>query len=67
MTTQLDPQADTLLFSTLANVEFTDSGRGRGAAWSSEARLSILAIEIARYMPDLAADLVRGGLTKLAA
>lgn len=67
MTTQLDPQADTLLFSTLANVDLTDSGRGRGSAWSSEARLSMLAMELVRYMPDLAADLVRSGKRKLAA
>jgi hypothetical protein len=67
MTLQHDLQANSIVFSTLVEVEMTDSDRSRKGNWKSETRLSMLSHEIARYMPDLAAMLAEGGKQKLMA
>lgn len=67
MTLQLDPQADTTVFSTLVEVEMTDSDRSLKGNWKSETRLSMLSHEIARYMPELAAMLASNGREKMLA
>jgi hypothetical protein len=67
MTLQLDPQADTAVFSALVEVEMTDADRSLRGNWKSETRLSMLSHEIARYMPELAAMLVANGREKLLA
>lgn len=67
MTLQLDPQADTAVFSALVEVEMTDADRSLRGNWKSETRLSMLSHEIARYMPELAAMLAQGGKRKMLA
>jgi hypothetical protein len=67
MTTQSDIQGDTLVFNTLSTIELTDNDRSRRGSWNSEARLQMLAFELARYMPDEADMLVRAGMLKMAA
>ncbi len=67
MITQLDPQADTLVFTALMGIDLNDRDRGKRGGWKSDARLEVLAHEIVRYMPDLAEALVRGGKVKMAA
>lgn len=67
MTTQLDPQGDTLLFTTMMAIDLDDRDRGRRGGWKSEARLEMLAHELVRYMPDLAASLAQQGRERLAA
>lgn len=67
MTLQLDLQADSTVFSTLVEVEMTDTDRSLKGNWKSETRLSMLAHEITRYMPDLAAVLAQGGKQKMLA
>jgi hypothetical protein len=67
MTLQHDLQANSTVFTTLVEVEMTDSDRSRKGNWKSETRLSMLSHEIARYMPDLAAMLAEGGKQKLMA
>lgn len=67
MTLQLDPQADSAVFSTLVEVEMTDADRSLRGNWKSETRLSVLSHEIARYMPELAAMLAASGREKLLA
>ncbi len=67
MTLQLDPQADTAVFSALVEVEMTDADRSLKGNWKSETRLSMLSHEIARYMPELAAMLAQSGREKLLA
>ncbi len=67
MTLQREFQAETTVFSTLVEVEMTDSDRSKKGNWKSETRLSMLSHEIARYMPELAAMLVEGGKQRLLA
>jgi hypothetical protein len=67
MTLQLDLQADSTVFSTLVEVEMTDTDRSLKGNWKSETRLSMLAHEMTRYMPDLAAVLAQGGKQKMLA
>lgn len=67
MTLQLDLQADPAVFSTLVEVEMTDTDRSLKGNWKSETRLSMLSHEIARYMPELATMLAQSGRRKLLA
>jgi hypothetical protein len=67
MTLQLDPHADTAVFSTLVEVEMTDADRSLKGNWKSETRLSMLSHEIARYMPEFAAMLAQSGRRKMLA
>jgi|UniRef100_UPI0037847607 hypothetical protein len=67
MTLQLDLQADSTVFSTLVEVEMTDTDRSLKGNWKSETRLSMLSHEITRYMPELAAMLAQGGKRKMLA
>ena len=67
MTLQLDLQADSTVFSTLVEVEMTDTDRSLKGNWKSETRLSMLSHEIVRYMPELAAMLAQGGQRKMLA
>lgn len=67
MTLQLDLQADPAVFSTLVEVEMTDTDRSLKGNWKSETRLSMLSHEITRYMPELAAMLAQGGRQKMLA
>lgn len=67
MTLQLDPHADTAVFSTLVEVEMTDTDRSLKGNWKSETRLSMLSHELARYMPELAAMLAQSGRQKMLA
>jgi len=67
MTLQLDLQADPAVFSTLVEVEMTDTDRSLKGNWKSETRLSMLSHEIARYMPELAAMLAQGGKQRMLA
>jgi len=67
MTLQLDLQADSAVFSTLVEVEMTDTDRSLKGNWKSETRLSVLSHEIARYMPELAVMLAQGGKRKILA
>lgn len=65
MTTQQDPQADTLVFNTLMGIELNDRDPGKRGGWKSDARLEVLAHELVRYMPDLAQMLAATGRQKL--
>lgn len=67
MTTQSDLQGDTLVFNTISTIELTDTDRSRRGSWNSEARLQMLAYELARYMPAEAEMLARAGMLKMAA
>jgi hypothetical protein len=67
MTLQLDLQADSTVFSTLVEVEMTDTDRSLKGNWKSETRLSMLSHEITHYMPELAAMLAQGGKRKMLA
>jgi acetoacetate decarboxylase len=67
MTLQLDPHADTAVFSTLVEVEMTDTDRSLKGNWKSETRLSMLSHELARYMPELADMLAQSGRQKMLA
>ena len=67
MTLQLDLQAETTIFSTLVEVEMTDADRSAKGSWGSETRLSMLAHEITRYMPDLATMLAIAGRREMMA
>ena len=67
MTLQLDLQADSTVFSTLIEVEMTDTDRSLKGNWKSETRLSMLSHEIARYMPELATMLAQAGKQRMLA
>ena len=67
MTLQLDLQGDVSVFSTLVEVEMTDTDRSPKGNWASETRLSMLSHEITRYMPDLATMLAISGRRKMLA
>jgi hypothetical protein len=67
MTLQHDLLADSADFTALVEVEMTDMDRSRKGSWKSETRLSMLAHEITRYMPELAGLLAEGGRQKLLA
>jgi hypothetical protein len=67
MTLQLDLQADSTVFSTLVEVEMTDTDRSLKGNWKSETRLSMLSHEIARYMPELATMLAQAGKQRMLA
>lgn len=67
MILQHDTQADSTVFSTLVEVEMTDTDRSKKGNWKSETRLSMLSHEITRYMPELAAMLAEGGKQRLRA
>lgn len=67
MTLQLDLQADSAVFSTLVELEMTDTDRSLKGNWKSETRLSMLSHEITRYMPEVAAMLAQSGRRKMLA
>ncbi|WP_395716135.1 hypothetical protein [Prosthecobacter sp.] len=67
MTLQFDLQADSTVFSTLVEVEMTDTDRSLKGNWKSETRLSMLSHEIARYMPELATMLAQAGKQRMLA
>lgn len=64
MTTQLEADPDTALFTTLVNASLMDDESG---PWASETKLEVLAWELATYMPDLARDLAVAGRTRMLA
>ena len=66
MTTQTNTQGALPSLISLETAE-APPARTTGACWTSEARLHVLACEIAYYMPGLAQELVRAGKRKLAA
>ncbi len=65
MTAQLATEEthDTHFFTSLNEVELTDSGE----SWRSETRLELLAWEIARYEPALAERLAAAGKRRMLA
>lgn len=67
MTTQTDIQGDTIVFNTLTTIELTDTDGSQRGSWAAEARLQLLAFELARYMPEEAELLARAGMLKMAA
>lgn len=67
MTLQPHLQADATVFSTLVEIEMTDSDRSLKGNWKSETRLSMLSHEITRYMPELAQMLAQSGMQKMMA
>jgi hypothetical protein len=66
MTASADRSNDSSVFTTLVEMELTDTDRSSTSGWSSETRLSLLAWEISRYAPDLALKLSTGGKAKMA-
>ena len=67
MPTQLELQSDTQVFTTVMTMELHDRDRSMKGGWKADARLEMLAHEIARYMPEFADLLVANGKQKLAA
>jgi hypothetical protein len=65
MIAELEAAVETEMFTTLVDVSLTDQDSSASGGWRSDTRLHVLAFEITRYMPELAAGLSRAGLAKL--
>lgn len=64
MTTPIEADPDTALFTALVDASLMDDETG---PWASDTKLEVLAWELATYMPDLARDLALAGRSRMSA
>lgn len=64
MTTPIEADPDTALFTALVDASLMDDETG---PWASDTKLEVLAWELATYMPDLARDLAAAGRSRISA
>lgn len=62
MTTPIEADPDTALFTALVDASLMDDETG---PWASDTKLEVLAWELATYMPDLARDLAAAGRSRI--